>query len=91
MNVITAPTRRKKHRKMTERDIKLDQFKVQIEEDMDRIITDWGVEYPVLKRKEYCFNYWVLDKIYNEEERYIPGQITDRNDKCIDCYTYFVS
>ena len=42
-----------------------------------------------LSKDEYAFNYWVLSKLYNVDEDCIFDNITEYNDKAIDCFVHF--
>jgi len=62
-------------------------FKKQIEED----IADYAEKYPNLaniKKPEWAFNFWVLDKLFSEDEQLIEEKIVDYDDKGIDCYVW---
>lgn len=65
----------------------MNNFLQQIKED----IVDYQEKYPHienLKKDEWAFNFWVLDKLYSEEEDLIEEKIVDYNDKGIDCYIW---
>ena len=54
-------------------------------------IKEYQRNYPQnndLKRDDWAFNYWILDKIYNVDEEFIFDQIIDVHDKGIDCFNY---
>lgn len=64
-----------------------DDFYKQVQEDLE----DYAIKYTNLsdmQKKEWAFNYWILDKIYNVDEELIFDQIIDRHDKGIDCYVF---
>lgn len=64
-------------------------FTEQIKEDID-IIRDSQIQYDEkLSKDEYAFNYWVLSKLYNVDEDCILSNITEYNDKAIDCFVHF--
>ena len=42
-----------------------------------------------IKKDEYAFNYWVLGNIYSLEEEIHFNNITDYNDKGIDCWVHY--
>lgn len=54
-------------------------------------IKEYQAEYPNnqnLRREDWAFNYWVLDKLYSVDEENIFDQIIDVHDKGIDCYFF---
>lgn len=62
-------------------------FKKQIEED----IADYAEKFssiPNMKKPEWAFNFWVLDKLFSEDEQLIEEKIVDYGDKGIDCYVW---
>ena len=62
-------------------------FKKQIMEDIE----DYKLRHPNIShisKDEWAFNFWVLDKLYSEEEELIEEKIIDYNDKGIDCYVW---
>ena len=64
-------------------------FAEQIKEDID-IIRNSQIQYDEnLSKDEYAFNYWILSKLYNVDEDCILGNITEYNDKAIDCFVHF--
>ena len=67
--------------------IKKEDFRKQIAED----ISEYQENYPNIeniKHDEWAFNFWVLDKLFSEDENIIESQIVDYNDKGIDCYVW---
>ncbi len=63
-------------------------FKSQIEAD----IAEYKEMYPNIsniKKDEWAFNYWVLDKIFFEDEEIIESKIIDYKDYGIDAYECF--
>ena len=63
-------------------------FKKQIEEDIreyQQIMPHLGN----IQKDEWAFNYWVLDKLFYEDEDLIEGKITDYKDMCIDAYQIY--
>lgn len=64
-------------------------FLEQIKEDIN-IIRENQIQYNAnLEKDEYAFNYWVLSKLYNVDEDCIINNITEYNDKAIDCFVHF--
>lgn len=64
-----------------------DNFFEQIEKD----IKEYQEEFPNndnIRRDDWAFNYWILDKLYNVDEEFIFEQIIDVHDKGIDCYDF---
>ncbi len=63
-------------------------FRKQIEED----IQEYQKKYPLnedLKKEEWAFNYWILDKFFYEEEELAFNKIIDNKDRGIDAYVYY--
>lgn len=63
-------------------------FREQIAEDIALIQENlsWDTN---IKKDEYAFNYWVLSNIYNLDEEECNGNITEYNDKGIDCFVHY--
>ena len=63
-------------------------FREQIREDIkllqEKLSWDSRTE-----KDEYTFNYWVLSNLYNLDEEACSSNITDYNDKGIDCYVHY--
>ena len=66
----------------------MDSFKNQIDQDI--------LEYQEtlkfvsnISKPEWAFNYWVLDKLFYEEEELIEEKIIDYSDLGIDCYEIY--
>ncbi|MBQ4133177.1 MAG: hypothetical protein IJD04_05525 [Desulfovibrionaceae bacterium] len=72
----------------TERD-KIEMFFKIIKEDISLIKEEHLNHDKKLDKDEYAFNYWVLSKLYNVEDDCISSQITEYNDKSIDCFVHF--
>lgn len=65
----------------------MDDFRLQINED----IADYQERFPYIpkmKKNEWAFNYWVLDKLYSIDEEAIIGYIIDYDDLTVDCYVW---
>lgn len=63
-------------------------FKTQIEED----IQEYQLLFPYMEhigKDEWAFNYWVLDKLFHEEEDIIETKIVDYNDLGIDAFEIY--
>lgn len=63
-------------------------FKNQIEED----IREYQTKYQYItniEKDEWAFNYWVLDKLFYEEEELIEEKIIDYHDLGIDAYEIY--
>ena len=63
-------------------------FKQQIKDDI-KLIQErlyWAAN---VKKDEYAFNYWVLSNIYNLDEDVCNDNITEYNDKGIDCFVHY--
>ncbi len=66
----------------------MERFKLQIEED----IKEYQENLPFIekmKNDEWAFNYWVLDKLFYEEEELIEEKIIDYHDMGIDAYEIY--
>lgn len=66
----------------------MDKFRLQIEED----IKGYQDEYPYItnmNKDEWAFNYWVLDKLFYEENELIEEKIIDYHDMGIDAYEIY--
>lgn len=61
----------------------------QLEEDIKLIQSEWGYIDKNLEKDEYAFNYWILSRLYSIDEQLIPEQITEYNDKNIDCFVHY--
>ncbi len=62
-------------------------FRKQISED----IKEYQEKYPNISnihKDEWAFNFWVLDKLFSEDENVIEDKIVDYNDKGIDCFVW---
>jgi len=64
----------------------MENFKEQIIEDIEHIKKEYLSLDKNLTKNEYAFNYWVLSKLYNVDEEYIPDSIVEYQDKGIDCW-----
>lgn len=64
-------------------------FRKQIEDDIDLIQKQYGYIDARLIKKEFAFNYWVLSRLYSLDEEIIPDNVTDINDKGIDCFVHY--
>ncbi len=65
------------------------EFMDQIREDLQLIKKEYGYIDSRLQRDEFAFNYWVLSRLYSLDEEVIPSNITDINDKGIDCFAHY--
>lgn len=63
-------------------------FREQIKEDIELIQENQSWDSNVSK-DEYAFNYWILSNIYNLDEEECNNNITDYNDKGIDCFIHY--
>ena len=64
-----------------------DNFKKKIEEDL----IEYAEKYPNIaniNKKEWAFNFWILDKLFSEDEQLIEEKIVDYDDKGIDCFVW---
>ena len=63
-------------------------FKKQIQEDIENY--QWQYRYiDNIEKPEWAFNFWVLDKFFNEEEELMFDKIIDYKDRGIDAYEWF--
>ena len=69
--------------------ISMSNFKEQIREDIQLIQKDYGYIDDNLRRNDFAFNYWVLSRLYGMDEEIIASNVTDINDKCIDCFVHY--
>ncbi len=63
-------------------------FKEQIKEDIGLLQSKLAWD-PNISKPEYAFNYWILSNIYNLDEEDSNTNITEYNDKGIDCFVHF--
>lgn len=55
-------------------------------------IKDYQERFPNVQnihRMEWAFNYWVLDKLFYEDDELIEGKIVDFRDYGIDCFEIY--
>jgi len=64
-------------------------FRDQIREDINWIQDQMGHWNDKIHQEEYAFNYWVLENIYSMDLDYCHTNITDYNDKGLDCFAHF--
>lgn len=69
--------------------VRLKNFKNQIESDLEDIKLSFKDYDKNLENKDYAFLYWVLLKIFNVDEESVLDNITEYNDKSIDCFVHF--
>lgn len=62
-------------------------FRKQIEEDI-AFYQERHPFVPNIQKPEWAFNFWVLDKLYGEDEDVIESEITDYSDHGIDCFVW---
>lgn len=67
----------------------MDNFKIQIDEDITLIRRDFESIDPRLSKDEFAFNYWILSRIYSLDEEIISPNITEYKDKSIDCFVHY--
>ncbi len=63
-------------------------FKEQIKEDIQLLKEKlaWDAQ---ISKDEYTFNYWILSNIYSLDEEECNTNITEYNDKGIDCFVHY--
>lgn len=64
-------------------------FKKQIEDDIRIIKQQFSSVDEKVKKDEYAFNYWILNRIYSIDEEMIPNNIVDYSDKGVDCFVHY--
>lgn len=64
-------------------------FKKQIEEDIRAYQEKYGDTIHDIKKDEWAFNFWILDKFFYEDEELIIDKITDYSDYGIDEYEWY--
>lgn len=64
-------------------------FKKQIDDDIKLIQEQYGYIDSRLSKNEFAFNYWVLSRLYSLDEEMIFNNVTDINDKAIDCFVHY--
>lgn len=80
--IYQNPTLRKRYKMST-------QIREQIKEDIKLIQEQNLYADPRLQKDDFAFNYWVLGKLYNIDDEYILGQITEYKDNSIDCFVHY--
>ena len=63
-------------------------FRKQIEEDI-HAYKEANPNIENLQKDEWAFNYWILDKFFNEDDEIILDKIVDYKDRGIDAYEWF--
>lgn len=63
-------------------------FKKQIEQDIEEYKVNYGY-ISNIKKDEWAFNFWVLDKLFYEDENLIEEKIVDYHDMGIDAYEIY--
>ena len=59
---------------------------------IDHDIREYQEQHPAnlnLQRNEWAFNFWVLDKLFYEDEEIIESKIIDYRDYGVDCYEIY--
>lgn len=62
-------------------------FREQIQEDI-RYYQESSPYIEKMKKDEWAFNFWVLDKLFCEDEDVLMSHIIDYSDNGIDCYVW---
>ena len=63
-------------------------FREQIKEDIELLKKNLQWD-PNIQKDEYAFNYWILSNIYNLDAEDANTNITEYNDKGIDCFVHY--
>ncbi len=64
--------------------LNIDSFKEQIKEDIEYIKKSYSMDNDPL-----AFDFWILTKLYNLDEELAFNNVTEYNDKSIDCFVHF--
>jgi len=67
----------------------LKNFRKQIQEDIDFIKENYIHLDRNLNKDEYAFNFWIQTKMYEVDEEMAINNITEYNDKGIDCFVHY--
>lgn len=67
----------------------LTNFRKQLQEDLNFIKESYLYLDPNLKKDEYAFNFWIQTKMYEVDEEVAINNITEYNDKGIDCFVHY--
>jgi hypothetical protein len=67
----------------------MNNFKAQIDEDIQLIQEEYGDLDKNIAKPEYAFNYWVLSRLYSTDEEMAKNYITEYNDKSVDCFVHY--
>lgn len=62
-----------------------------IKRQIDEDLAEYREKYPNIpniSKPEWAFNFWILDKLFSEDENLIEEKIVEYNDKGIDCYVW---
>lgn len=66
----------------------MSEFRKQIEQDIKEYQKSLGYIQNINK-DEWAFNYWILDKLFFEDEELIEGKIIDYNDLGVDAFEFY--
>ncbi len=64
-------------------------FRKQLQEDIEFIKNNYNHLDPNLEKDEYAFNFWIQTKMYEVDEEVAINNITEYNDKGIDCFVSY--
>lgn len=64
-------------------------FRKQLKEDINFIQDNYLYLDPNLKKDDYSFNFWIQTKMYEVDEEVAINNITEYNDKGIDCFVHY--
>lgn len=67
----------------------LQNFRKQLYEDISFIKSSYLYLDPQLIKDEYSFNFWIQTKMYEVDEELAINNITEYNDKGIDCFVHY--
>lgn len=64
-------------------------FIAQIKEDIQLIQKQYGYIDEKIQSDDYAFNYWILSRLFSLDEEIAASNVTDINDKGIDCFVHY--
>lgn len=64
-------------------------FRKQLEDDLAFIGENYQYLDPKLTKMEYVFNFWIETKLFDVDEELALNNISEYNDKCIDCFVHY--
>ncbi len=74
---------------MSKRKIMHHNFREQVKDDLKLIEENYYLANNNFDKPDFAFNFWVMDKLYNEDPELILDQITEYKDFAIDCFIHY--